>query len=140
MCQSISEHLLLTFLWQDAIDLEGDALLRYYTAQWTDYQSASQLLNLICHHLNSDWVSRELAYGHMNIHFIYEVGAIFLSSFLFHSLNCTPSSACHSQVAWDCLWSSARQTEQCCTQVDRTWRQRPLHQFWAHQRGGRILW
>ncbi|KAH9405816.1 Cullin-1 [Tyrophagus putrescentiae] len=78
---------------KDAIDLEGDALLRYYAAQWADYQSASQLLNLICHHLNSDWVSRELAYGHMDIHFIYELAIVKWREIVFEPVHAKLNSA-----------------------------------------------
>jgi cullin 1 len=71
LCDWFKAHLLV--LLKDSENYMDEALLTYYSKQWTRYTTASTFINHIFRYLNRHWVKREIDEGHRAVYDIYTV-------------------------------------------------------------------
>ena len=80
-----------------------EALLLFYTREWTRYTTASTFINHIFRYLNRHWVKREIDEGHRHVYDVYTLSLVSWKDYFFKSV--------HSKVMEGVLKLIQRQRE-----------------------------
>jgi cullin 1 len=70
----LDEH--LTKLCDGALNLQDEALLKYYTTEWSRYYASSKYLHNLFKYLNRHWVRREMDENRQGVYYIETVNKI----------------------------------------------------------------
>lgn len=84
---------------QGAENLNDEALLKYYAAEWDRYTSGANFVHRLFTYLNRHWVRREKEEGKKNVYTVYTVRVILCWSADTSHL-CLPLSSQLSLVQW----------------------------------------
>ncbi|GMT19324.1 hypothetical protein PFISCL1PPCAC_10621, partial [Pristionchus fissidentatus] len=61
---------------RNCMELNGEDLLRYFTAEWDQFRFCSKVVDGIFAYLNRHWIKRELENGNLNIYVIYTLALV----------------------------------------------------------------